>query len=190
MIKIAADCGGGCFSFHLEDKYRDRYTMIKHALINEAAYMALGHKVDLERVRAHQLKQLEAETARTEGLATSNEPTVVELTFEGDDRVFFVVTDVHTMAEEDQAAAAYLESYEGPGIPVRLDPWLTMAMFEGGASKDQVLAHLREQAECRASTHRGSRTSVIKINGGPRGSAGLVKCVLAMPDELAWARPP
>jgi hypothetical protein len=31
------------------------------------------------------------------------------------------------MAEEDQAAAAYLESYEGPGIPVRLDPWLTMA---------------------------------------------------------------
>jgi hypothetical protein len=66
---------------------------------------------------------------RTEriGMAMSNEPTVVELTFEGDDRVFFVVTDVHTMAEEDQAAAAYLESYEGPGIPVRLDPWLTMA---------------------------------------------------------------
>lgn len=52
---------------------------------------------------------------RTEriGMAMSNEPTVVELTFEGDDRVFFVVTDVHTMAEEDQAAAAYLESYEG-----------------------------------------------------------------------------
>jgi hypothetical protein len=34
----------------------------------------------------------------------------------------FVVTDVHTMAEEDQAAAAYLESYDGPGIPVPLDP--------------------------------------------------------------------
>jgi hypothetical protein len=48
MIKIAADCGGGCFSFHVEDKYRDRYAMIMHALINEAAYMALGHKVDLE----------------------------------------------------------------------------------------------------------------------------------------------
>src|SRR5215218_7063002 len=62
MIKIAADCEGGCFSFHLEDKYRDRYTMIMHALINEASYMALGHKVDLERVRTHQLKQLEAET--------------------------------------------------------------------------------------------------------------------------------
>jgi hypothetical protein len=61
MIKIAADCGGGCFSFHLEDKYRDRYTMIMHALIKEAAYMALGHKVDLERVRAHQLKQLEGQ---------------------------------------------------------------------------------------------------------------------------------
>ena len=61
---------------------------------------------------------------RTEriGMAMSNEPTVVELTVEGDDRVFFVVTDVHTMAEEDQAAAAYVESYEGPGIPVRLDP--------------------------------------------------------------------
>jgi hypothetical protein len=28
MIKVAADCGGGCFSFHLEDKYRNRYTMI------------------------------------------------------------------------------------------------------------------------------------------------------------------
>ena len=68
MIKIAADCGGGCFSFHLEDKYRERYTMITHALINEAAYMALGHKVDLERVLAHRLKQLEAETGRTEGL--------------------------------------------------------------------------------------------------------------------------
>jgi hypothetical protein len=40
--------------------------MIMHALINEAAYMALGHKVDLERVR--RLKQLEAETGRTEGL--------------------------------------------------------------------------------------------------------------------------
>ena len=66
MIKIAADCGGGCFSFHLEDKYRDRYAMIMHALINEAAYMALGQKVDLERVR--RLKQLEAETGRTEGL--------------------------------------------------------------------------------------------------------------------------
>jgi hypothetical protein len=37
---------------------------------------------------------------------------MVELTVEGDDRVFFVVTDVRTMAEEDQAAAAYLESYE------------------------------------------------------------------------------
>ena len=67
-IKIAADCGGGCFSFHLEDKYRDRYAMIMHALINEAAYMVLGHKVDLERVRAHQLKQLEAETGRVAGL--------------------------------------------------------------------------------------------------------------------------
>jgi hypothetical protein len=77
----------------------------------------------------------------------SNEPTVVELTFEGDDRVFFVVTDVHTMAEEDPAAAAYLESYDGPGIPVRLNPRLTMAIFEGDASKDQFLAHLREQAE-------------------------------------------
>jgi hypothetical protein len=33
------------------------------------------------------------------------------------------------MAEEDQAAAAYLESYEGPGTPVRLDPRLTMAML-------------------------------------------------------------
>jgi hypothetical protein len=42
--------------------------MIMHALINEAAYMALGHKVDLERVRAHRLKQLETETGRTEGL--------------------------------------------------------------------------------------------------------------------------
>jgi hypothetical protein len=68
MIKIATDCGGGCFNFHLEDKYRDRYTMIMHVLINEAAYMALGHKVDLERVRAHRLKQLETETGRTEGL--------------------------------------------------------------------------------------------------------------------------
>lgn len=29
------------------------------------------------------------------------EGTVVELTLEGDDRDFFVVTDVHTMAEED-----------------------------------------------------------------------------------------
>jgi hypothetical protein len=77
----------------------------------------------------------------------SNEATVVELTFEGDDRVFFVVTDVHTMAEEDQGAAAYLESYDGPGIPVRLDPRLTMAMFKGGTPIDQFLAHLREQAE-------------------------------------------
>jgi hypothetical protein len=51
------------------------------------------------------------------------------------------------MAEEDQTAAAYLESYDGPRIPVRLNPRLTMAMFEGGATKDQVLAHLREQAE-------------------------------------------
>jgi hypothetical protein len=42
-------------------------------------------------------------------------PTVVELTFEGDDQIF-VVTDVHTMAEEDQAVAAHLESYEGPGF--------------------------------------------------------------------------
>jgi hypothetical protein len=80
-------------------------------------------------------------------MAMSNEPTVVELTSKVTTECFFVVTDVHTMAEEDQPAAAYLESYEGPGIPVRLDPWLTMAMFEGGASKDQVLAHLREQAE-------------------------------------------
>jgi hypothetical protein len=72
---------------------------------------------------------------------------VVELTVEGNDRVFFVVTDVDTMAEEDQAAAAYLESYDGPGIPVRLDPRLTMAMFKGGASKDEFLAHLREQTE-------------------------------------------
>jgi hypothetical protein len=73
----------------------------------------------------------------------SNEPTVVELTIEGEDRVFFSITNVHTMAEEDPAAAAYLESYDGPGIPVRLEHWLTLAMFEGGASKDQVLAHLR-----------------------------------------------
>ena len=86
---------------------------------------------------------------RTEriGMAMSNEPTVVELTFEGDDRVFFSTTNVHTMAEEDQAAAAYLESYDGPGIPVRLDSGLTMAMFKGGAPIDQFLAHLREQAE-------------------------------------------
>ena len=77
----------------------------------------------------------------------SNEPAVVELTFEGVDRVFFVVTNVHTMAEEAQAAAAYLESYDGPGIPARLDPRLTMAMFQGGAPVDQFLAHLREQAE-------------------------------------------
>jgi hypothetical protein len=69
-------------------------------------------------------------------MAMSNEPTVVELTFEGDDRVFFSTTNVHTMAEEDQAAAAYLESYDGPGIPVRLDPGLTMAMFKGGAPID------------------------------------------------------
>jgi hypothetical protein len=66
---------------------------------------------------------------RTEriGMAMSNEPTVVELTSKVTTECFFVVTDVHTMAEEDQPAAAYLESYEGPGIPVRLDPWLTMA---------------------------------------------------------------
>jgi hypothetical protein len=50
------------------------------------------------------------------------------------------------MAEEDQAAAAYLESYDGPGIPVRLDRRLTMAMFNGGAPLDQFLAHVREQA--------------------------------------------
>ena len=80
-------------------------------------------------------------------MAMSNEPTVVELTFEGDGRVFFVVTDIRTMAGEDQAAAAYLESYDGPGIPVRLDPRLTMAISKGRASKDEFLAHLREQAE-------------------------------------------
>jgi hypothetical protein len=56
----------------------------------------------------------------------NNEWTVVELTFEGDDRVLFVVINVHPMAEEDQAAAAYLEWYEGAGMPVRLDPRLTM----------------------------------------------------------------
>jgi hypothetical protein len=81
------------------------------------------------------------------GRAMNNVGTVVELTFEGDDRVFFVVTDVQTMAEEDQAAAAYLESYDGPGMPVRLDLRLTMAMFKDGAPIDQFLAHLREQAE-------------------------------------------
>jgi hypothetical protein len=66
---------------------------------------------------------------RTEriGMAMSNEPTVVELTFEGCDRVFFSITNIHTMAEEDQAAAAYLESYDDRGIPVRLNPRLTMA---------------------------------------------------------------
>jgi hypothetical protein len=49
---------------------------------------------------------------RTEriGMAMSNEPTVVELTSKVTTECFFVVTDVHTMAEEDQAAAAYLES--------------------------------------------------------------------------------
>jgi hypothetical protein len=43
-------------------------------------------------------------------MAMSNEPTVVELTSKVTTECFFVVTDVHTMAEEDQAAAAYLES--------------------------------------------------------------------------------
>jgi hypothetical protein len=50
------------------------------------------------------------------------------------------------MAEEDQGAAAYFESYDGPGIPVRLYPRLTTAIFEGGAPIDQFLAYLREQA--------------------------------------------
>jgi hypothetical protein len=87
-----------------------------------------------------------------------NEPTVVELTFEGNDRVFFSITNVHTMAEEDQAGAAYLEACDGPDIPVRLDPWLTMAMFEGDASKDDFWRTFwgRPNARRRASTHRDS----------------------------------
>jgi hypothetical protein len=127
---------------------------------------------------------------RTEriGMAMSNEPTVVELTFEGYDRVFFSITNIHTMAEEDQAAAAYLESYDDRGIPVRLNPRLTMAMFEGGASKDEVLAHLREQAE-RTDAEQAlidALTSVIKINS----AGGARQARARMPDELAWARPP
>jgi hypothetical protein len=71
---------------------------------------------------------------------------------------------------------------------VRLDPWLTMAMFEGGASKDEVLAHLREQAE-RTDAEQAlidALTSVIKINS----AGGARQARARMPDELAWARPP
>jgi hypothetical protein len=60
----------------------------------------------------------------------------------------FVVTDVHTMVEEDQAVTAYVESYEGPGIPVRLDPGEV-----SGSSAEIDLNRSEERVPRRAEGH-------------------------------------
>src|SRR5215216_6274605 len=75
----------------------------------------------------------------------NDEGTVVELTFEGDDRVFLSSPTFALWRRKIRQPPLTL--HEGPGMPVRLDPRLTMAMFRGGAPIDQFLAHLREQAE-------------------------------------------
>jgi hypothetical protein len=48
MVKIAADCGGGCFAPELEGKYHDQYTLIVHSLIRTGANLAIR----LKRLRA------------------------------------------------------------------------------------------------------------------------------------------
>jgi hypothetical protein len=64
MIKVSAGCGGGCFDPTLLNMYygrQERECLLIMSLIRVATHMALKYKVDLDRLRAYQLKTMGAE---------------------------------------------------------------------------------------------------------------------------------
>ena len=64
MIKVSADCGGGCFDPTLLGLYygpTQREHLLIMSLIRVATHMVLRHKVDLEELRTYQLKAMGAE---------------------------------------------------------------------------------------------------------------------------------
>jgi hypothetical protein len=115
---------------------------------------------------------------RTErvGMAMSNEPTVIELTFEGDDRVFYRHRRSHNGRGRSGSRLPTSSRTKVLAFRCGSTPLPTMAMFEGGASKDQVLAHLESRPNALMPSKHSSRLSNVsksKINGVPRGRPGL-----------------